>query len=126
MAVIVQNTAAFQLRYGDDARMLGEFADGKLSNSGEQLRLRVADGTVLLDFEYGDHDPWPELADGAGGTLALIDVQNTPPDQYGNPARWTAGPATPGQANIIAGDLNGDGHVTADDIDFLCAAIHRG
>ena len=126
MAVIVQNTAAFQLRYGVDVRVLGEFADGKLSNSGEQLRLRAADGTVLLDFEYGDQNPWPELADGGGGTLALIDVQNTPPDQYGNPARWTAGPATPGQANTIAGDLNGDGHVTADDIDFLCAAIHRG
>ena len=79
-----------------------------------------------MDFEYGDDDPWPAFADGAGGTLALIDVNSTPPGQYGNPARWTAGPATPGKANSIEGDLNGDGEITADDIDFLCAGIRRG
>ncbi len=125
-AVVVQNTAAFRLRYGADARILGEFTDGKLSNSGEQLRLQTADGTVLLDFFYGDDDPWPELADGAGGSLALVDVQHTPPEQYGDPLRWTAGPPTPGLSRLLAGDLDGDGSITAADIDFLCAALRRG
>ena len=72
-AVIVRDAEAFGLRYGNDVSIIGEFADGRLSNGGERLRLADAEGTTVLDFEYHDNEPWTARADGAGATLELID-----------------------------------------------------
>ncbi|MDG1671859.1 MAG: hypothetical protein P8H96_13410 [Akkermansiaceae bacterium] len=49
-----------------------------LANSGEQLVLSAADGSVIADFTYNDKDPWPEFADGEGCTLTLIQAQANP------------------------------------------------
>ncbi len=86
--VVVQDSAAFGLRYGGSANVLGQFASGRLSNNGEQLTLADAFETVILDFSYGDSDPWPDRADGLGGTLELIDPVGTPTDQYGKYYHW--------------------------------------
>ena len=72
--VIVQNQRAFALRYGNDVNPIGEFDDGRLSNDGEQLLLVNSLATTVSAIEYRDGDPWPKRADGAGGTLELIDV----------------------------------------------------
>jgi hypothetical protein len=124
-AVVVQNEAAFRLRYGMTPRILGTLTDGQLSNSGERVALADAHGTTILDFAYSDDSPWPNSADGQGPTLSLIDPAGTPASEYTNAQRWaaslTAG-GNPGQLTTD-GDLDGNGSVNVADIDFLCEAI---
>ena len=85
--VLVRDRDAFEVRYGTDAVILGQY-DGKLSNGGERLVLVDAAGRTVFDFEYGDDDPWPVRADGSGATLDLLDPPATPPDEYGKYYRW--------------------------------------
>ena len=99
--VVVQNTAAFTLRYGTGANILGQFAAGQLSNAGENLTLQDAQSQTVVSFSYADSDPWPERADGSGATLVLIDPGNTPLDQLGKYYHWqgsTRFGGTPGAA----------------------------
>ncbi len=101
-AVVVKNATAFQLRYGSEIRILGEFESGSLANGGERLELQDALEQPLISFGYGDRDPWPQRADGFGGTLTLIDPQTTK-DQYGKANRWhgsTNHGGTPGTASL--------------------------
>jgi regulation of enolase protein 1 (concanavalin A-like superfamily) len=51
--------------------VLGPFK-GKLANQGGKIRLLGDRDAVLLEIEYNDKAPWPELADGAGHSLALV------------------------------------------------------
>lgn len=46
---------------------------GSLSNQGERVVLRDAQGGMVDDVHYFDSGRWPEAADGAGSTLELID-----------------------------------------------------
>ena len=86
-AVVAKNTAAFELRYGDQINLLGQFQSGSLANNGERIELTDLLGQPLISFGYDDADPWPQRADGIGGTLELIDSA-TPAEQYGKPYRW--------------------------------------
>ncbi len=91
-----------------------EWNSGKLSNSGEKIRL-IMPGDVdeagtrywievdRLNYSDGSHgeefndgiDPWPRGADGLGLSLNRLS-----PLRYGNdPNNWQATIATPGQAN---------------------------
>ena len=72
--VIVSDVAGFQAAYPqvDASNIVGEFS-GSLDNGGERIKLDDANGSTIVDFSYGDNDPWPERADGAGGTLVAID-----------------------------------------------------
>ena len=92
--LIVKNLTAFQTRYGHayDSLIAGEYA-GNLSNSGEQLRLVAADGSVIRDFTYDDHSPWPTSPDGKGPSLILRDPSSNP--NHGIATNWTAS-AMPG------------------------------
>ena len=100
--VLANSRSAFQLRYGTDVTPIGEFDSGRLSNAGETLTLVDGLGQIILEFSYGDDDPWPVLADGSGGTLEIIDGQNTPATEYGSFWRWHGStswggsPGTPG------------------------------
>ncbi len=87
-AVIVENTTAFALRYGTEVNVLGEFNGSRLSNNGERLHLVDSSNTTIQDFSYGDSDPWPDRADGAGATLELIDSASTTPEQFGKFYHW--------------------------------------
>ena len=55
------------VRYAADrypaARIVGDFR-GRLSNSGERVRLENADGVPVVDFRYADDGSWPRQADG--------------------------------------------------------------
>lgn len=68
--VLVKNVEAFQLRYGTDANVVGEYT-GALNNAGEQLHLIDASGATLSHVTYGDGQLWPASADGVGATLVL-------------------------------------------------------
>jgi len=93
--------ADFQAIYGA-VEVIGGYS-GKLSNSGETVRLLRPDEPpadepwyypMLLEDEvvYGDSDPWPPAADGGGQSLARSAF-----DAWGNEAAsWLAAAPSPG------------------------------
>jgi hypothetical protein len=87
-AVIAKNAAAFQLRYGSDVSVVGQFAEGSLSNAGEQLTLVDSRDNTIVSFAYNDSDVWPQGADGRGATLEAIDPAGTPANQFGKHYVW--------------------------------------
>jgi hypothetical protein len=73
--------------FGPNLNITGEFTNQtNLKNSGEQLILTAADGSIIFDFEYSDGPPWPEFADGQGTTLTLIRPQTRP--SLSLPGNW--------------------------------------
>ena len=86
--VVVQNRLAFELRYGNSLNVIGEFVSGRLSNRGENLALVDGQGQTVLSFAYDDADPWPQRADGVGGTLELIDPSSTAVAEFGKYYHW--------------------------------------
>ena len=94
--LVVQDRAAFELRFGAGHNVAGEIADGdgQIGNGGERITLLDAHGQAIHSFRFNDRPPWPEQADGFGASLQLIAPQIDPdPDQ---PANWTAAIPTPG------------------------------
>ncbi|MCH2129306.1 MAG: lamin tail domain-containing protein [Pirellulaceae bacterium] len=108
----VKDTAAFQVRYGAGANILGEFTNGQLSNNGEQIQLAVG-ATDILSFSYDDAEPWPERSDGNGSTLEIIDPVGTPVDQFDKFYRWrpsneyggTPGAAGHGPVGVVINEI---------------------
>ena len=103
--VIVRDSAAFQLRYGVGLNVLGEFTSGSLSNAGERLTLVDSTLQTVLDFAYGDSDPWPARADGSGATLEIIDAASTSAAEYAKHYHWrgsTDGLGSPAAAGSAA------------------------
>lgn len=76
--VITSKPAAFYEYYGLIAS--GNF-QGNLSNSGEEILLKDADGRSIINFIYEDSPPWPGSADGDGYSMT-----STENDPEGNPA----------------------------------------
>ena len=100
--VVVRNEAAFRLRYGDEAMVLGQY-DGRLSNGGERLSL-VGAGSLIASFAYDDSDLWPATADGVGATLELRDPgsnSNQDPEKY---YRWRGSSDFGGSPGEIGAD----------------------
>jgi len=85
--LVVRNQAAFELRYGTGINIAGEYS-GRLSNNGERIRLETSTAETILDFSYGDSDPWYERTDGVGGTLVVNDVAATPVEQFEKYYHW--------------------------------------
>lgn len=81
--VLVENTAAFVMRYGTGYPIAGEFQNGtQLANNGELITLindtlPLASQTIQ-SFTYGDDAPWPNSADGDGYSLTLACVTDNP------------------------------------------------
>ncbi|MBN2474882.1 MAG: lamin tail domain-containing protein [Pirellulales bacterium] len=95
--VIVNDRAAFEIRYGTTVSVGGEYV-GSLLNSGERITLTGASGQRVLSFSYGDDQPWPERADGDGSSLELIDIYSN----YAEAASWrpsTRYGGSPGEAD---------------------------
>ena len=88
--LVVGDRLAFERRYGAAlaSRIAGQY-DGKLSNSGERIRLVDLQTGLLADFEY--NDKWYESTDGQGRSLVLVDPYQTHPNQLGQKASWRAG-----------------------------------
>ena len=67
--ILARNADAFALRYGADITVGGSWGADRLSNSGERLKLSLGGGAPVIDFSYGDNEPWPSTADGEGHAL---------------------------------------------------------
>ncbi|MGY8690214.1 MAG: hypothetical protein ACKVHP_21060, partial [Verrucomicrobiales bacterium] len=67
--ILVRNAAAFAQRYGVEITIGGSWGTDQLSNRGERLKLSLGGGAPVIDFSYGDSEPWPSAADGEGHAL---------------------------------------------------------
>jgi CotH kinase protein/Lamin Tail Domain/Chitobiase/beta-hexosaminidase C-terminal domain len=88
-ALVVKNRAAFQARYGTslNAKIAGEWIQGNMDDSGEELRLLARDGSTVASFRYNDAAGWPDRADGDGGALEYTGAAYATAD-YNNSANW--------------------------------------
>ena len=99
--------AAFQLRYGKDINVIGEFG-GNLNNGGERIAFTTVDGQMIQEFTYSD---WYEDADGMGRSLVVVSTSG----DYDSQDNWRASAnvgGSPGAADAfvpLPGDSNGDG-----------------
>ena len=75
--LLVKDVEAFEARYGSDLTIAGQY-DGRLSNSGETIKLVDAADQTLAEFTYGTVAPWPDSPDGAGPSLELANVMADP------------------------------------------------
>jgi hypothetical protein len=124
--VLAVDPAAFAQRYGASIPVAGQFT-GQLNNSGEHLVLADSRGATILDFTYDDTGAgWHPTTDGDGYSLVIL-------DELGPTANWNNGPSwrpsssiggSPGTADSLAGDFNGDGRVDLADLAIL--QIHLG
>jgi hypothetical protein len=93
--VVAQNPTAFQTAYG--FLPFGPWT-GKLSNSGERIRLRTGANVTIDDITYGIGFPWPTAAHGEGSSVELIN----PALDNSRPGSWRASgaPVSSGEAQV--------------------------
>jgi len=121
--------AQFRQVMGADqaVRLVGPFA-GRLGNDGDTVELlRPLDGadpssgvTVVDRLTYDDQAPWPRTADGGGHSLHRRNA-----GAFGGMAS-SFRPLNPSPGNepfVMAGDMNLNGHVDADDVDGFVLAL---
>ena len=107
--LLVRNQAAIELRYGGGLPIVGEWGDASLpdggsnlSNSGEQITVLAADGSVIQDFVYDDGPPWPVTPDGDGPSMELVSPFSSPDHTVAANWRASMAPAgTPGTATGV-------------------------
>ena len=97
--IVVANQGAFESRYGTNLPTDGQYA-GRLSNGGEEIELRDADGGKVHSFTY--QDSFTLFSDGKGASMVVIDLDGN----YSSGKNWkdsiwiggspgTAEPTTP-------------------------------
>lgn len=124
--VVVKDASAFNAAYPDaNSSLIAGTYTGSLSNSGETIRVDDFGGERILEFTYGDSDPWSPIADGAGGSLQLVDEANTPVDLLDKFYSWrgsyregtpTEGPDS-ANANILISEVLA--HTDEPQVDFI-------
>ncbi len=72
--VIAQNAPYFQSQFGFQPLAMG--ASSALTNSGEDIELRDANGNVQDYVDYKPGSPWPTAANGTGPSLVLCDANS--------------------------------------------------
>jgi len=99
--VVARDPASIGLFYGI-TNIVGPFAGGALSNSGEMVILADANGVPVDTVDYDDWEPWPIDGDGYGTSIEVVDLFGDNND----PANWNASLnlfGTPGTANQVPG-----------------------
>jgi hypothetical protein len=104
-AVIVNDIASFQAKYGTGITIAGEFL-GNLSNGGETLTVKLPEpyDAAILRFDYDDI--WYPQTDGPGYSLEIVNsaaATNT----WGTSTSWQSGAlqGTPGGFDSVNGGL---------------------
>ncbi len=96
--VVPAKRSTFQGRYGETVPTTSGYAR-KLSDEGDTVELRAADGSALVRFTYDNSGEWPARADGFGSSLELVD----PLADANDPANWRASTeyqGSPGRAGV--------------------------
>lgn len=83
-ALLVENLAAFEERYGSGLPVLGVYAN-KLRNDGDTIRMIDIEGDDIFHFTF--NDIWFRPTDGDGYTLVPLDEDNLPAS-YDEAATW--------------------------------------
>lgn len=81
--LVVNNPAAFLVRYPGLAGVIAGEYIGNLANEGEHVTLTDYFNGTIADFDYGDGRGWPLAADGAGHSLVPLDSA-LPGQPYGS------------------------------------------
>jgi hypothetical protein len=84
MIVLVRNPTAFARRYPGVG--IDGVYDGQLSNKGEQVALKDADGRTIVSVKYDDENGWPLSPDGRADSLVVVD----PDSDLNDPNNWRA------------------------------------
>lgn len=119
--LVVKDQAAFSAAFGSGLPVAGVFPNN-LSNSGEPLELRRADGGILHSFAFSDLPPWPVEADGDGYSLVLANPYSNP--DHANPLSWRASlvaaggsPGTSDSQSYAAWKAANGNHADGEDLD---------
>ena len=127
--VVVRDADAFAQRYGNGARVLGEYGrtEGlfRLSNGGELITLEIASGDIIQQFAYED---WYPTTDGRGYSMTINDALAAP-GRWSLKSGWRPSErvdGTPGYIATTNGDFNQDGRMDATDINQYCAGQRAG
>lgn len=83
--VVARDSEAFTAFYPTISNVIGSF-DFSLGNSGDKISLSDGYGVERLTLTYDDKNPWPELADGKGATLELMESDL----DFMEPENWQA------------------------------------
>jgi hypothetical protein len=85
--LVVKDINAFTTKYGAGLPIAGQY-DGSLNNGGEKVRLKDANGTNILDFNYTDS--WRLITDGDGYSLTIINPANSDVNSWKYNDAWRA------------------------------------
>jgi hypothetical protein len=122
--VVAAKEAAFRLRYGEQARLAGEYGatsdEYRFANGGEQVALVGPLLEPIESFVYDD--AWQRATDGEGYSLTAVNPSAADEEIWSQSAGWRASfevGGSPGEADRMRGDLNGDDHVNLVDLTLL-------
>ncbi|MEZ5323475.1 MAG: lamin tail domain-containing protein [Verrucomicrobiales bacterium] len=99
--LIARQRAAFEALYGNNLPLAGEYAPDALSNGGESIELRTAEGIIIQRFTFDD--AWYVATDGEGFSLVAVDP--TAPVANWNEATQWAVSTSPGGSPGVAETL---------------------
>ena len=100
--LVVANLAAFELRYGTDLPVAGEYS-GNLSNGGESIQIIDPAGENVLEFSYDGS--WFPTADDQGHSLIMIDPAGTPFTDFDVVRNWGVSRTVGGDPGVGSGSL---------------------
>ncbi len=134
VVVLVENQEGFASRYDlAGLPVAGEY-DGRLSDTGEAVRIVGPLDETIIEVVYDD--AWHPGTDGEGHSLVIAD-ENAPWDQPANATTWTPSTlrhGTPGRhgkdlvegGGQLPGDISQDGSVDLTDIVSLARQLFGG
>ena len=113
--LVVADSAAFAMRYGDGHNVAGAYGDNvenRLGNGGDLIKLSFGGGTPIHEFSYDDEAPWSVDADGTGKSLVLRNAAKATDFNVGT--AWGASESvngSPGSGETVVprDDTDGDG-----------------
>ena len=126
-AVVVEDIAAFELRYGTSVDVIGQWS-GSLSDRGEAIELVDGGGNRLAEIGYDDTDPWAARADGIGATLEFVEGDAfADTTRMGKHYNWQASSnvgGTPGaagstQSSVVINEVRASSNDEAGEVDAI-------
>lgn len=119
--LVVRNREAFELRYGTNLPVAGEYSS-RLANEGEVITLLDARGTNIVSLFYQTGGAWPSITV-AGGSIDLINPLTNPNASIGT--NWMKSPVTKGTPGHST-DTDEDGLLDAWELQFFDNLTYDG